>query len=413
MEHDTQHFNDIANKLRSELSLLSDEEYNRDVLKGEKDLEAEQGESVLSEAELKFLNEALFCVPDEFWKEKGLNASYYTDTHLAIIQKENPDAIKDLLCKLFNSGHNPEYIDVPEEEQDYYRPIEELLDDLRKGVKTLQKAYEIHRRFEGQSDQCKIDIIRTMIENEEYDISWCYWVLGEQWWDDTLIPDVEKAWEAYRDWGAANVICKRFPYEYVKVHQKELGMVNYEGVCRRLSRDKDFTINKQRLSRYEYFGVLAQNRVHLDDADADILLFGHIKKCLQRLIESDKVEWEGQIDVEPVERDYAHQITRLLDCKPTVLLLPQLRYYSQCMFLMGNTNTLIKLIKWNRLLQSNTPSFMELNQNEAIPLGQIEVRFKEYMDKIWPRFLELAIREFPVDGIQDDEFGVSDDPYLE
>lgn len=73
---------------------------------------------------------------------------------------------------------------------------------------------------------------------------------------------------------------------------------------------------------------------------------------------------------------------------------------------------MIKLIKWNRLLQSNTPSFMELNQNEAIPLGQIEVRFNEYMDKSWPRFLELAIREFPLDGIQDDEFGVSEDLYL-
>ena len=63
-------------------------------------------------------------------------------------------------------------------------------------------------------------------------------------------------------------------------------------------------------------------------------------------------------------------------------------------------------------MQSNTPSFMELNQDEAIPLGQTQTRFNAYMDKSWRLFLELAIREFPVDGIQDDEFGVSEDLYL-
>ena len=130
MEQNTQQFNDFTDKLRSELSLLNDEEYQRKVLKIEGDKKAELVEIVLNEAELKFLNEALLCVSDEFWKEKGLHASYYTDTHLAIIQKENPEAIKDLVCKLFNSGHTPEYIGVPEEEQDYYQPIEELLDDL-------------------------------------------------------------------------------------------------------------------------------------------------------------------------------------------------------------------------------------------------------------------------------------------
>lgn len=409
MSNDTQHFNDIANTLMDELSLVSDKEQNHEVFKVEKDLNAETGEIVLNEDELDFIN---YCVPDEFLKESGLNVNCYRD-HLEIVQKENPEAIKVLISKLFNSGHTLEYVNVAEEEQEYYQPIEVLLHDLRDGVITLQKEHEIYRRFREQSDECKINIIRAVIKNEKYDSHWCYWVLREQWWDDALIPDVEKAWESNRDWSSATVICKRFPYEYVKAYQMELGMVNYEAVCSRLARDKDFTINKQRLSRYEYFWILAQNRIHLNEKEADNLLFGHIKECLQRLKESVKEDWVRYVDVEPVEgRDYTHQITRLLDCKPTVLLLPSLREYGECLILMGNTNTLMKLIKWNRFLQSNTPSFMELNQDEAIPLGQIQTRFNAYMDKSWRHFLELAIREFPVDGIQDDEFGVSEDPYL-
>lgn len=408
MPNDTEQFDDIANTLMDELSLVSDKEQNRDVFKVEGDSNAELGEIVLNEDELNFFN---YCVPDEFWKEKGLDADFYKGEHLAIIQKENPEAIKVLLSKLFYSGHPPVYINGAEEEQEYFQPIEVLIYELRDGVISLNKEHEIYRRFRGQSDQCKLDIIRTVIKNEKYDSLWCYRVLREQWWDDALIPDVEKAWKSNRDWSSASVICKRFPYEYVKDHQRELGMVNYEAVCRRLARDKDFIINKQRLSRFEYFWILAQNRIHLNEMEADNLLFGHIKECLQRLIESDKVKWEGYIGVEPVieGRDYPHQIIRLLDSKPTVLLFPQMPLYAECLILMGNTNTLIKLIKWNRFLRSNTPSFMELNHSEVIPLGQIEEHFNSFMDKTWRHFLELAIREFPVDGILDDEFGVSED----
>ena len=134
MQDKNQHFNDIANTLMDELSLVSDKEQNREVFKVERDMNAEPGEIVLNEDELDFIN---YCVPDEFLKENGLNVNCYRD-HLAIVQKENPEAIKVLISKLFNSGHTPEYVNVAEEEQEYYQPIEVLLHDYP----DFQKAIE-------------------------------------------------------------------------------------------------------------------------------------------------------------------------------------------------------------------------------------------------------------------------------
>ena len=83
MQDKNQHFNDIANTLMDELSLVSDKEQNREVFKVERDLNAEPGEIVLNEDELDFIN---YCVPDEFLKENGLNVNCYRD-HLEIVQK--------------------------------------------------------------------------------------------------------------------------------------------------------------------------------------------------------------------------------------------------------------------------------------------------------------------------------------
>ena len=88
MPNDTEQFDDIANTLMDELSLVSDKEQNREVFKVERDLNAEPGEIVLNEDELDFIN---YCVPDEFLKENGLNVNCYRDHLSAVLCRREPN----------------------------------------------------------------------------------------------------------------------------------------------------------------------------------------------------------------------------------------------------------------------------------------------------------------------------------
>lgn len=418
MEKDTQQFNDVADKLRAELSLMSEEEYMNEVLKEDSDfdqrmdaaLKKKHDQFVFNEVELKFLDGMKFYLPQAFWEEHGLDEYYHDDMHLAILSEENPMAAQDVIKELIKGGCKRA---DAEPEQENFKPIEEILDALHEGVVNGAYSDELRRRFHGQSNVCKIEIIRTLLATKEFDFGWCSWVLAEEWWDDVLIPDVIKVWKVFPDGGWANVITRRFPYEYVKEHQKELGMYYYEGVCTRLAKDKDFTINKQRLTRRDYLWIQANNRIHIKKAEADKLLFDYVilslRKENQLLNEGKEAEWWRYVDVDSVKPDNYHYFTRLFNCKPTLLLLPWVANYASALCITGNMATVAKLINWNRFLQSNVPSFMEEKGGEAMCLEQIEEPFNEHMDKSWRRFVELAIRTCPIDSDGEYEFCVDDD----
>ena len=422
MEKDTQQFNDVADKLRAELSLMSEEEYMNEVLKEDPDFDQRMEDALktkvdqfdFNEVELKFLDGMKFYLPQAFWEEHGLDEYYHEDTHLAILCEENPVVAQDFIKELFKGGCKRA---DAEPEQENFKPIEEILNALQEGVVNETYSDELRRRFHSQSDACKIEIIRTLLAGKEYDFGWCSWVLAEEWWDDVLIPDVIKVWKVFPDWGWANVIARRFPYDYVKEHQKELGLFYYEGVCTRLAKEKDFIINKRRLSRRDYLWILANNRIHITNAEADKLLFDYVilslRKENQRLSEGKEAEWWRYVDADSVKPDICHYLTRLFNCKPSLLLLPWVANYASALCITGNMATVAKLINWNRFLQSNVPSFMEEKGGKAMCLEQIEEPFNEHMDKSWRRFVELAIATCPVSkDIDEEEFGISEDEYL-
>lgn len=278
MEKDTLQINEVADKLKAELSLKDDDEA----------LKTGLDQIVLNETELKLFEGIKYYLPDEFWVEHGLSEYYYTDTHLAILQKCNPTAINN------------------------------YLEALSKGI--------------------------------------------------------------YK------------------------------------SSEKDPTIDKRKLTRSQYLWKMAENRIHLDDAEADKIMFDYIMLRLQSvktcLDENNKVEWWKYIDIRPVEPEYYHNISRLFSCKPSLLLFHMIIEYSASLCITGNMATVTKLINWNRFLQSKTSSFMDEKKNEAVKLDQIEVQFNDHMEKSWRQFVELAIKTSPLENSDvKDEFGRVDYEY--
>ena len=255
-----------------------------------------------------------------------------------------------------------------------------------------------------------------------------FYTLQKGWWDDAIMPDVEKAWLAYGEPECAKVIINRFPLEYVLIHQEELGKADYQFLCIRLAKEEGFIIDKSRLTQKQYYQILANQHMHLDDDEAESLLFGHVKHLLDRnykpwIYAVDNYYCCSQIafDCADFYNNPDKYLKLLLNYKPSLFFLSDLKGRIQLLIQAGNTNTVVKFIAWNKYLQQNIPSFLSDESNQTIALQQFDDRFREYRNRSWERLMDLAIETFPVEikaeakgFLDDDADNMWDDfkPYL-
>ncbi|MBO7617554.1 MAG: hypothetical protein J6T22_10145, partial [Bacteroidales bacterium] len=87
----------------------------------------------------------------------------------------------------------------------------------------------------------------------------------------------------------------------------------------------------------------------------------------------------------------------LLNYKPTLYFLSDLKGRIQLLIQTGNTNTVVKFIAWNKYLQQNIPSFLSEEPDQKIALQQFGDRFREYRNRSWERLIDLARETFPVE----------------
>ena len=426
MEQDSQQFNDIAAKLKSELSLQTDEEFFHDALKESHDIyehlqkEYQKGldEIELTEHDLDLLDFIKERLPYSFWVLNGLSENLYINTSLASLQKYSYWLVDDFvtgLCKVGNEDvvmkDNPflefdEPIvenDKKEKENDY--DIESLIktiDVLQSGVFMDEKEQVLIELFEEQTRQNKVKIIRHVLSNKktEYTRTWNF-ILSDIWWDDELKPDLEKWWSSKE---CACVVVKRFPNEYVKEHLFELGQSDYCSVCNLFEREKGFSIDKSRLRRFEYMQILADNHIHIDADEADSLLFDHIMIWLcemqRKVNEEESVDWSEYSRATPRGIDYLDCQSILLywfSNKPSLYEVPWVGRYASNLCFTGNTNTVAKLIVWNQFLRSNLQSYSEENEEGTIRLERVAEELDDNIDRNWRRFIELAIETCPVE----------------
>ena len=434
MEQDSQQFDDIAAKLKSEISLQTDEEFYRSALKESNDIyehlqkEYKKGldEIELTEHDLDLLDFIKERLPDSFWTLNDLSERYVY-TSLVSLQKHTHPFVDDFVKALRKGGWegeekdpfpefeieepSVEYNDKKGEDDRDIDSVIRTIEVLQKGISLVNIEDILLELFLNQSHQNQIKIIRYVLSNDmtEYTPMWNR-ILSEFWWDDEVKPDLEKWWSIKE---AAHVVVKRFPYDYVLEHRFELGQHAYSSVCDLLAREKGFYIDKSRLKRFEYLQILANNHIHIDDEEADSLLFDHIMIWLcemqRKVNEEESVDWREYSRVTPW-REYSKVIPRGIDYldrqsillywfsyKPSLYEVPWVGRYATNLCFTGNTNTVAKLIVWNQFLRSNLQSYLEENEEGTIKLERVAEELDDNIDRNWRRFIELAIETCPVE----------------
>lgn len=470
MDQDSQQFDDIAAKLKSELSLQTDEEFYRSALKESHDIyehlqkEYQKGldEIELTENDLGLLDYVKERLPHSFWWLNDLGEFKFSGDSLVSIKEYNYWYIDDFIQALCKGGWDGEIMceggrngKTREDEFQRYKFDEEwsdslneekledvlmLVDSLLKGKHCWEKEALMRKIIDDQPHQNKIMIMKFILSNtdDEYMSIWhsiCFDILKDSWWDDALIPIVERYWvfslgSYFSQGDCASVIALRFPYDYVLEHREQLETWDYESVCCRLAREKGFVIDKSKMVRSRYFWILAKNHIHVEDSEADRLLFEHIGLWLlagrRHLSKRKKKDWKDNIDwsryilLDSDQFRYKDLLPFWFSYKPSLYELPMVRIYALYLCSMGNTNTLAKLITWNHFLRSNINNMIEENGQEMVKVEQVPDAFVDNMDRMWRRFFELAIETCPIekDQIKDelisyyeDEFKSNDSQY--
>jgi hypothetical protein len=196
----------------------------------------------------------------------------------------------------------------------------------------------------------------------------------------------------------------RFPLDYVLMHQEELGKADYQFLCMRLAKEEGFNIDKSRLSQIQYYQVLANTHMRLNDDEAESLLFGRVKRLLNRnykpwiyAVDNYYSYSRTVFDCADFYNNPDKYLKLLLNYKPTLYFLSDLKGRIQLLIQTGNTNTVVKFIAWNKYLQQNIPSFLSEESDQKIALQQLGDRFRKYRNRSWERLIDLARETFPVE----------------
>ena len=295
-------------------------------------------------------------------------------------------------------------------------PIETLLEAFQNNDE--ESAMELECRFYGQSSEVQMRIIKAFLNGNEDNRRTCYWWLLGAWWDDAIIPDIEKIWETYREPLCLRVMAHRFPLSFVFAHQEEIAKENYMWLCLRLASEKGFVIDKSKLTRKQYGRVLGSNHIHLSDDEADNLLFGYIKACIFPCISGEYLSYLIDDFIEECvtsgrkpSRCFGDDIRFLfgnydaiekclsgfLNYKPSLIALPDMKYLIWVLKHTGNINTLKKFLLWNKNIQQHIPPMFSEDDSQPMTVQMLEDRYKDYLDDSWEQLKRLAIATFPVD----------------
>ena len=256
---------------------------------------------------------------------------------------------------------------------------------------------ELQKRFDAQSFQDQLKIIRTFLESED-DVSreWCYEMM-KCWWDDCLVPDIKKAWETYKDKGCAAVVVKRLPLEYVVKNRSALERADYAAVCFRLATFEDYKCGDSELTRKEFLTIAAHKHWLISDDDADELLFGFVLDVLD-----DKALVDGAGPGHGIVHDGVKvymEPKRFLEpssyTEPSLLHIVDMPFYLDALGKLGKVNTLKKLFDWNEQLKETLANYITNPDNHGEIVGVLSEGYEAYLKFIWRYFMEIASNTFP------------------
>ena len=408
--------NEIMDVLKKELSLIDDNEFIK-----LKEQEADEQRQKTNDVFKKSLNEFdldeddyLFIaiislhLPESFLKEFGFDHNTFFDNSIEEIESKHSYNFKAFLRKLSES--NVKGVATPNKSKELHKnePIATLLTMLKTGNKEekTHAKYEIERRFPYQDYDCQINIMRTLLGLKNFDKTWCYKTLLESWWDDALIPDIQRNFECIFEsregkHACSDIIARRFPLEYVLKNHESL-VHDYEWHSRLIKPLKLAPLNQSKFSRSENVQIWLNNQIDIDDDMADYILFGYILQCIEDGFHPQYYYIHNYRHDYPFDKfsfysDYEYFHSLLINYKPSLLFFPDTMDLIHSVIKLGNINTVVKFLQWNKRLQACIPDFLSCDIEKAVEIKQPIEKFKAYQDWSWDRFVDLIKTTCPAD----------------
>ena len=160
-------------------------------------------------------------------------------------------------------------------------PISTLIKNYvnKKSGKVSVSREEIKWRFDHLDWKNQKKILFAFMDSGISDREWAYSKMLDNW-DDSFQPKVRELWETYHEYKCSWSIIRYFPLEYIKEHIGEFtDERDYYFICLRLAKDKDYVIDRTKLSDRDYLAVLWHTGRTISDAEARDTLFSIIHDC--------------------------------------------------------------------------------------------------------------------------------------
>ena len=145
--------------------------------------------------------------------------------------------------------------------------------------KVSKSREEIKWRFNALDWKDQKKILPAFLDSCASDREWAYGKLLD-YWDDSFLPKVKELWESCHEYKCSWSVIRYFPLEYITEHIDEFtDERDYYFICLRLAKDKDYVIDRSRLSRTDYLAVLYHTDRMISDKDALNTLFEVVRDC--------------------------------------------------------------------------------------------------------------------------------------
>ena len=168
-------------------------------------------------------------------------------------------------------------------------PIATLIRNFinKKSGKVSESRDEIQRRFDYLDWKDQKKIIMAFLDSGKTDRQWAY-SKALDYWDKSFEPKIKELWEQLHEERCSWCITRFFPIEYLSRHIDEFtGDRDYYFICLRLGEDKNYVIEKEKLSPTDYLGVLHHTGRDINEVEAYDELF----RIVHRLCVGDLNEY--------------------------------------------------------------------------------------------------------------------------
>lgn len=164
----------------------------------------------------------------------------------------------------------------------------------KKSGKVSESRGEIKWRFDylDWNDQKKILI--EFLDSCMSDREWAYSKLLDNW-DKTFEPKVKELWEKYHEYKCSWSVIRYFPLEYIREHIDSFtDSRDYYFISLRLAMDKNYIIDRSKLSNTDYLALLYHSGRNISDDDARDTLFSIVHDCCLEHSFITKLEHVGE-----------------------------------------------------------------------------------------------------------------------